>query len=114
MFNVNTIPVLEREWITKTLLKCDISIDQDMGKINYIEGTSILKVKCESIHLIRHAETESLAKHEFMRDPYMNCCFTESGIEFTKKQAAELDTCNFVIALYGPILPLKKCPPRWR
>ena len=103
MFDVNTIPKLERERITKTLLKWGISIDQETGKIDYIEGTSIPEVKCESIHLIRHAETEAVAKHEFMSDTSNNCGFTESGIEITKKQAEELDKYDFDIALYGPI-----------
>ena len=103
MFDVKTIPAAERERITKTLLKWGISIDQETGKIDYIEGTTIPEVKCESIHLIRHAETEAVVKHEFMSDTSNNCGFTEMGIEITKKQAEELDAYNFDIALYGPI-----------
>lgn len=103
MFDVKTIPAAERERITKTLLKWGISIDQETGKIDYIEGTTIPEVKCESIHLIRHAETVAVAKHEFMSDTSDNCGFTENGIEITKKQAAELDAYDFDIALYGPI-----------
>lgn len=103
MFDINTIPMSERVHITKNLLKWGIKIDQDTGKIDYIEGTSIPEVKCESIHLIRHAETEAVAKHEFMCDTSDNCGFTENGIEITKKQAAELDAYDFDIALYGPI-----------
>lgn len=103
MFDVNTIPITERERITKTLLKWGISTDQETGKIDYIDGTTIPEVKCESIHLIRHAETEAVAKHEFMSDTSSNCSFTESGIEITKKQAEELDKYDFDIALYGPI-----------
>jgi broad specificity phosphatase PhoE len=103
MFDVKTIPAAERERITKTLLKWGISIDQEIGKIDYIEGTTIPEVKCESIHLIRHAETEAVVKHEFMSDTSNNCGFTEMGIEITKKQAEELDAYNFDIALYGPI-----------
>ena len=103
MFDVNTIPAAERERITKTLLKWGISIDQETGKIDYIEGTTIPEVKCASIHLIRHAETEAVVKHEFMSDTSNNCGFTENGIEITKKQAAELDAYDFDIALYGPI-----------
>ena len=103
MFDVKTIPAAERERITKTLLKWGISIDQETGKIDYIEGTIIPEVKCESIHLIRHAETEAVVKHEFMSDTSNNCGFTEMGIEITKKQAEELDAYNFDIALYGPI-----------
>jgi broad specificity phosphatase PhoE len=38
-----------------------------------------------------------------MSDTSTNCGFTESGIEITKKQAAELDAYDFDIALYGPI-----------
>lgn len=103
MFDVNTIPASERERITNNLLKWGISIDQVTGKIDYIDGTTIPEVKCESIHLIRHAETEAVAKHEFMSDTSNNCGFTDNGIEITKKQAAELDSYNFDIALYGPI-----------
>jgi broad specificity phosphatase PhoE len=102
-FDVNTIPVSERVHITKNLLRCGISIDQETGKIDYIPGTTVPEVRCESIHLIRHAETEAVAKHEFMCDTSNNCGFTESGIEITRKQAAELDKYNFDIALYGPI-----------
>lgn len=103
MFNVKTIPALERERITNTLLKWGIAIDQETGKIDYIEGTTIPEVKCESIHLIRHAETEAVVKHEFMSDTSNNCGLTENGIEITKKQAEELDDYNFDIALHGPI-----------
>lgn len=103
MFDVNTIPAAERERITNNLAKWGISIDQGTGKIDYIEGTVIPEVRCNSIHLIRHAETEAVAKHEFMSDTSDNCGFTENGIEITKKQAEELDNYNFDIALYGPI-----------
>lgn len=103
MFDVKTIPAAERERITKTLSKWGISTDQETGKIDYIEGTTIPTVKCESIYLIRHAETEAVAKHEFMSDTSNNCGFTENGIEITKKQAEELDKYDFDIALYGPI-----------
>ena len=103
MFDANSIPVAERERITKNLLRWGISIDQETGKIDYISNTPIPDVKCESIHLIRHAETEAVAKHEFMSDTSDNCGFTESGINITKKQAEALDKYNFDIALYGPI-----------
>ena len=103
MFDVNTIPATERERITKTLLKWGISTDQETGKIDYIEGTTIPEVKCESIHLIRHAETIAVAKHEFMSDTSNNCGFTEGGVEIIKKQAEELDKYDFDIAFYGPI-----------
>lgn len=103
MFDVNTIPATERERITKTLLKWGISTDQETGKIDYIEGTTIPEVKCESIHLIRHAETVAVAKHEFMSDTSNNCGFTDGGVEIIKKQAEELDKYDFDIAFYGPI-----------
>ena len=103
MFDVNVIPVSERERITNNLLKWGIGIDQNTGKIDYIEGTTIPEVKCESIHLIRHAETIAVIKHEFMSDTSDNCGFTENGIAITHKQAAELDNYDFDIALFGPI-----------
>ncbi len=103
MFDVNTIPSTERERITNNLLKWGISIDQSTGKIDYIDGTVIPEIKCESIHLIRHAETQAVAKHEFMSDTSNNCGFTDNGIEITRNQAKELDNYNFDVALYGPI-----------
>ena len=103
MFDVNSIPMSERVHITKNLLRYGIAVDQETGKIDYIPGTTIPEVRCQSIHLIRHAETEAVAKHEFMCDTSNNCGFTENGIEITKKQAAELDAYDFDIALYGPI-----------
>ena len=103
MFDVNTIPVTEKERITKTLLKWGIGIDQQTGKIDYIQGTTIPEVKCRSMHLIRHAETVAVVKHEFMSDTSDNCAFTENGIEITQRQAEELDAYDFDIALYGPI-----------
>ena len=103
MFDNNTIPAAERARITNNLLKWGIAIDQETGKIDYIEGTVIPELKCASIHLIRHAETEAVAKHEFMSDTSDNCGFTENGIEITRKQAAELDAYDFDVALHGPI-----------
>jgi broad specificity phosphatase PhoE len=103
MFDVKIIPAHERERITKTLLKWGIATDQETGKIDYIEGTTIPEVKCESIHLIRHAETIAVAKHEFMSDTSNNCGFTEGGTEIIKKQAEQLDQYDFDIAFYGPI-----------
>ena len=103
MFDVKSVPALERERITKTLLKWGISIDQETGKIDYIAGTVIPEVKCASIHLVRHAETVAVVKHEFMSDTSNNCGFTDSGIEIVKKQAEELDAYDFDIAFYGPI-----------
>lgn len=103
MFDVNTIPAAEKERITTNLLKWGIAIDQETGKIDYIEGTVIPEVKCESIHLIRHAETVAVAKHEFMSDTSDNCGFTENGVEITRKQADQLDAYDFDVALHGPI-----------
>lgn len=103
MFDVTTIPAAEKERITANLLKWGIAIDQETGKIDYIEGTGIPEVKCESIHLIRHAETVAVAKHEFMSDTSDNCGFTENGIEITRKQADQLDAYDFDVALHGPI-----------
>lgn len=103
MFDVNIIPKAERERITNNLLKWGISIDQETGKIDYIEGSIMPEVKCASLHLIRHAETEAVAKHEFMSDTSNNCGFTNNGIEITKKQAEELDKYDFDVALCGPI-----------
>ena len=103
MFDVNTIPMSERVHITKNLLRWGINVDQVTGKIDYIEGTTIPEVKCEPIHLIRHAETVAVAKHEFMNDTSDNCGFTEDGIAITHQQAKELDAYDFDVALYGPI-----------
>lgn len=103
MFDVKLIPTLEKERITNNLLKWGISIDKENGKIDYLEDTEIPEIKCKSIHLIRHAETVAVAKHEFMSDTSDNCEFTASGVEITKKQAEELDKYDFDIALYGPI-----------
>lgn len=103
MFDVNTIPMSERVHITKNLLRYGIAIDQETGKIDYIPGTTVPVIRFESLHLIRHAETEAVAKHEFMCDTSDNCGFTESGVQITKKQALELDAYDFDVALYGPI-----------
>ena len=103
MFDLDLIPVAERERITRNLLKWGISIDQQTGKIDYIEETTVPDVKCASMHLIRHAETEAVVKHEFMSDTSDNCGFTQKGIDITKKQAEELDKFDFDVALYGPI-----------
>ena len=103
MFDVNAIPTWERERITSRLLEWGIAIDQESGKIDYIAGTSIPEVKCRSIHLIRHAETEAVIKHEFMSDTSDNCGFTENGIAAAQRQAEELSEYDFDIALYGPI-----------
>lgn len=102
-FDHNAVPAAERERITNTLYKWGISIDQRTGKIEYIPGTKIPEIRCESIHLIRHAETKAVAKHEFMSDTSENCIFTENGIAITRKQAALLDAYRFDVALYGPI-----------
>lgn len=103
MFDVSTIPSAEKERITANLLKWGIAIDQETGKIDYIEGTVIPEMKCQSIHLIRHAETVAVVKHEFMSDTSDNCAFSENGIAITRKQAEELDNYDFDIALHGPI-----------
>ena len=103
MFDNKSIPVSERVHITAKLLKWGIDIDQVTGKIDYLEGTTPPEVKCQSIHLIRHAETLAVVKHEFMIDTSDNCSFTEKGIEITQKQAQELDEYDFDVALYGPI-----------
>lgn len=103
MFDINTIPAAEKERITRNLLKWGIAIDQQTGKIDYIDGTVIPEVKCQSIHLIRHAETVAVVKHEFMSDTSDNCAFSENGIEITRRQAAQLDAYDFDVALHGPI-----------
>lgn len=103
MFDVNTIPRSEREHITAKLFRWGIAIDQKTGRIDYIDGADIPEVKCASIHLIRHAETVAVEKHEFMSDTSDNCKFTETGIAITHKQATEMAPFCFDIALYGPI-----------
>ena len=104
MFDINTIPMSERVHITQKLLRYGIAVDQETGKIDYIPGTTVPEVKCKSLHLIRHAETEAVVKHEFMSDTSDNWTFTDDGVEITKQQAKELDTYDFDIALYGPIM----------
>ena len=106
MFDINTIPVSERVHITSRLLKWGIDIDQYTGKIDYIEGTTVPELKCKSIHLIRHAETLAVAKHEFMSDTSDNCGFTEKGIEITKKQFELLKSA--VSQLFGKFNTLLK------
>lgn len=103
MFDINTVPKSEREHITRNLLKWGIAIDQQTGKIEYIPGFTLPEVKCDSLHLIRHAETVAVAKHEFMSDTSENWHFTPEGIEITRAQAKQLDSYGFDIALYGPI-----------
>ncbi|MCQ2429232.1 MAG: histidine phosphatase family protein [Clostridia bacterium] len=103
MFDVNTIPVGERSRITDTLLKWGIRIDPVDGRIDYIPDFAVPGVKAASIHLIRHAETVAVARHEFMSDTSDNCVFTDAGTEITRRQAEELDAYGFDIALYGPI-----------
>lgn len=103
MFDVNSIPMSERVHITKNLLRYGIVIDQETGKIDYIPGTTVPELKCASLHLIRHAETVAVVKHEFMSDTSANTVFSEDGIEITRKQAAALDEYGFDVALYGPI-----------
>lgn len=103
MFNINTIPMVEREDITKHLLKWGIAINQETGKIDYIEGSMIPEMTCQSIHLIRHVETEAVVRQEFMSDTSDNCGFTKNGIAIAHKQAEQLGKYGFDIALYGPI-----------
>ena len=103
MFDANTIPASERERITRALAEWGIFIHPKTGQIDYIPGTSCPEINCQSLYLIRHAETVAVAKHEFMSDTSDNCSFTENGIAIAKKQAAELDDYHFDIALYGPI-----------
>ena len=103
MFDKNTIPQEEKHRITDRLARWGITIDPDTGKIDYIEDAVLPQLACQSIHLIRHAETVAVAKHEFMSDTSENCEFTENGIQITHRQAKELDAYGFDVALYGPI-----------
>ena len=103
MFDVETIPLKERQRISASLEKWGIAIDQTTGKISYIPGTAIPKVKCAALYLIRHAETVAVANHEFMSDTSDNCGFTQRGIAVARKQAQNLDEYQIDIALYGPI-----------
>ncbi len=102
MFSVSDIPAKEKKRITDTLLKWGIATNQDDGTIDYIK-TGIPEMKCKSIHLIRHAETIAVVKHEFMSDTSNNCGFTENGIEITRKAAEEMNNYSFDVALFGPI-----------
>lgn len=97
------IPKEEKDRITSALSKWGITIDEKTGKIAYIKGASFPEVKCKSMHLIRHAETVAVVRHEFMSDTSDNCVFSEEGIEITRKQAKALDDYDFDVALYGPI-----------
>lgn len=102
LFDNNVLPAEEKERIINNLLKWGIVTDIETGKIDYID-TDLPDMKCESIYLIRHTETVAVAKHEFMSDTSNNCEFTENGMELTRKQAKELNSYNFDVALFGPI-----------
>lgn len=102
MFDVKKIPAEEKQRITNTLLKWGIVTNQEDGTIEYIKAV-LPEMKCASVHLIRHAETIAVAKHEFMSDSSNNCGFTENGIEITRKAAAEMKDYHFDAALFGPI-----------
>lgn len=60
-------------------------------------------VNCESILLIRRAETVVVVKHEFMSDTFANAAFSKSGTAIIRKQAEKLDAYHFDVALHGPI-----------
>ena len=102
MFDINRIPIEERKRITCTLMKWGIVINQKDGTIGYID-CELPEMKCDSIRLIRHAETVAVAKHEFMSDTSNNCAFTEEGKELTRRQAEQLGEYGFDVALFGPI-----------
>lgn len=102
MFDISTIPEAEQKRIINNLMKWGIDIDMKDGTIDYID-VPIPNMKCESIYLIRHAETVAVSRHEFMSDTSDNCDFTELGIEITRKQAKELADYSFNVALVGPI-----------
>ena len=102
MFDIKNIPKTEQDRIITNLSKWGIEVNIEDGKINYVDAV-LPKLKCKSIHLIRHAETVAVANHEFMSDTSDNCAFTENGKDIAYKQALELDNYDFDIALYGPI-----------
>ena len=80
MFDISTIPAAEQNRIVNNLRKWGIVTNMADGTIDYID-VPIPKMKCESIHLIRHTETVAVAKHEFMSDTSDNCGFTEAGVK---------------------------------
>ena len=102
MFDISTIPALEQNRIVNSLRKWGIVTNMVDGTIDYID-VPIPKIKCESVHLIRHTETMAVARHEFMSDTSDNCGFTETGVALTRRQAEQLADYHFDIALVGPI-----------
>ena len=102
LFDSSTIPSEERERIINTLLKWGIVTDPQSGKIDYVDAV-LPEVKCKSIHLVRHAETVAVAKHEFMSDTSNNCGFTENGVSITRGCAEQLKDYDIDVALFGPI-----------
>lgn len=102
MFDISTIPVQEQNRIVTNLHKWGIATNMEDGTIDYIDVPTP-KMKCESIHLIRHTETIAVANHEFMSDTSENCGFTESGIKLTLRQAQTLADYHFDVALVGSI-----------
>ena len=102
LFDNSTVPAKEKERIAENLQKWGIVTNMQDGTIDYAD-VKLPEIKCESIHLIRHAETVAVAKHEFMSDTSDNCSFTENGIAITRRQAGELAAYHFDVALFGPI-----------
>lgn len=95
------IPEAEKQNIIDKLGKWGIAVSPE-GIIDYVDAV-LPKLTCKSIHLIRHAETVAVARHEFMSDTSDNVAFTENGLAVTRQQAELLDSYHFDVALVGMI-----------
>lgn len=92
----------EKLHIVMRLKEWGIYTDILSGSISYIEK-SYPFMKCRSLFLLRHAETEAVGMGQFMSDTSNNSRLTKAGIKTVKDSLNLIDSNQLDIVLYGPI-----------
>ena len=91
-----------KQTILNKLSSYGIIADIKTGNISYCDDYKV-DLLCNTLYLLRHAETIAVANNEFMSDFSDNSRLTNCGKETAKKQAIELKNFKIDIAFYGPI-----------
>lgn len=69
----------------------------------YYNSPATVHLNCDTLYLLRHAETFGIRNNKFMSDTSKNSQLTEEGIRTVCQTAAELERLNFDYILYSNI-----------
>lgn len=95
--------------VAERLKQYGIQTDLVNGEISFTSGLGKKLIpRCETLYLLRHAETYATKLNKFMNDVSINSKLTDYGIKTIIDNSKQIESLNFDYIFYSPIPRVKK------